>query len=110
MEKRFVTVLECAIAAGAKQSETGGYTLGELERVGFPLFCGCVDCEASLHAGNAYPSQCGYTRCEACINSAGDGFSTPAAFTAWDRWQEEERKAAIDREATEQAQEEDECA
>jgi hypothetical protein len=78
----YVSILDVAKARGVKESETGGISLGEFERVGLPLFCGC-SCTASLAAYNAYPTTAGHTMCEGCVKGSEKGFLSVEAFEAW---------------------------
>ena len=82
-----VTIIACAIDAGAKKEENGSVNGAEIERVGFNFMGGCARCEASLHAGNAYPSMSGYWLCSGCIDDT--GFETVQAFNDWNAPQEE---------------------
>ncbi len=70
-----ITVLQLALYRGAKETETGGITLGAIEDTGLPFFGGCSVCNASIAAYNACPSRSGYLKCSSgCIG--GDGFET----------------------------------
>jgi hypothetical protein len=70
-----ITVLELAVFRGAKESETGGFTMGEFDRVRLPMLGGCSVCGASIAAYNAAPSRSGVLKCaEGCIDA--DGFET----------------------------------
>lgn len=75
-----ITILDVALAWGAKGSEDGSINGSEFDRVGLPLFAGCQCCGASLAAYNAYPSSTGFTRCEDCVGNL--GFTTVAEFEA----------------------------
>lgn len=70
----YMTVLDIAIAMGAKSSVAGSYTAAELNKYGFQLMGGCARCEASIACYNAYPSKVGYWMCKDCISD--DGFET----------------------------------
>jgi hypothetical protein len=76
----FVTCLDVALARGARRDENGAITGSEFDRVGIPLFGGCLTCGASIAAYNAYPTTTGYLRCAGCVESAGDGYETVRAF------------------------------
>lgn len=78
-----VTILDCAIAAGAKPSPTYGnsYTAEELSRFGFAMLGGCAGCGESLAAYNAHPSRGGLWACKQCIGDG--GFESTAAFQRW---------------------------
>jgi hypothetical protein len=78
-----ITVLDVALAWGAKQDDDGSINGAEFDRVGLPLFGGCQCCHASIAAYNAYPSQSGFLRCEDCIGDM--GFNTVKEFENWDR-------------------------
>ncbi len=81
-----ITIMDVALFRGVKESEEGGITLGEFNRVGLHMFGGCQICEESLAAYNMYPSTSGYVRCRACIND--HGFPSTKAFEAWCAYQD----------------------
>jgi hypothetical protein len=82
-----VTILECAIARGAKETPEGGMTLGAIEATGLPFMGGCQRCGACIAAYNACPSTTGYLMCaEGCIGD--EGFPTAKAFDAWCAYQD----------------------
>ncbi len=67
-----ITLLELAIFRGAKESEDGGMSGSEIERVGLPFMGGCGRCGACVAAYNACPSQTGYIMCASgCIDGIG---------------------------------------
>ena len=76
-----VTILDCAVARGAKPDEDGNITMGDIEDVGLPFFGGCQVCHASIACFNAYPSKTNYLRCRSCIGSL--GFATTDEFETW---------------------------
>jgi hypothetical protein len=87
-----LSILDIALAKGAKQDERGGINMGEFDRLDLPFFSGCQHCHASLGPYNAFPSTTGFIQCRDCIE--GDGFATVAAFDAFmerKRIEEEER-------------------
>ncbi len=73
-----ITILELAIFRGAKESEGGGMSGAEIERVGLPFMGGCQRCGACIAAYNAAPSKTGYLMCNSvdsgCIGD--DGWDT----------------------------------
>lgn len=84
-----VTVLECA----KERRRQGGLLLSvvdqkgalngaDFQRIGLPMFGGCVSCEASIAAYNAYPTTTGYLMCKDCVCDE-VGFETTDAFEAW---------------------------
>ena len=82
MLKSSVTILDCAVARGAKaDEESGNFTMGDIEAVGLPFFGGCQLCHASIACYNAYPSKTNYLRCRACIGDL--GFATTGEFEEW---------------------------
>ena len=67
-----ITVLELAIFRGAKESESGGMSGAEIERVGLPFMGGCQRCGACIAAYNASPSKTGYLMCtHGCVDDVG---------------------------------------
>lgn len=77
-----ITILDVALAEGAKADATGAITADEFDARGLPFFSGCEGCGASLAPYNAFPSLSGRIRCRDCIGDA--GFETTAAFLAWE--------------------------
>lgn len=73
-----VSILDIAIAHGAKAEPDGAYTWGEFARLGLPFMAGCEVCGAVLAVYNAYPSTSGYTRCADDIGN--EGYATVADF------------------------------
>ncbi len=80
-QKTPVTILDCAVARGAKPDEDGNFTMGDIEAVGLPFFGGCQVCHASVACYNAYPSKTNYLRCRSCIGDL--GFATTDEFEEW---------------------------
>ena len=76
-----VTILDCAIARGAKPDDDGSFTMGDIKDVGLPFFGGCQVCHASIACYNAFPSRTNYLRCRSCIGDL--GFATTAKFEEW---------------------------
>ena len=76
-----VTILDCAIAAGAKPNEDGNFTAQAINDAGFPMFGGCSGCQASLAAYNMYPTRTGFVKCKDCVGDI--GFATTDAFNAF---------------------------
>jgi hypothetical protein len=77
-----VTILDCAVARGAKaDEESGSFTMGDIEAVGLPFFGGCERCHASIACYNAYPSRTNYLRCRSCIGDL--GFASTDEFEEW---------------------------
>jgi hypothetical protein len=77
-----VTILDCAVARGAKaDEESGNFTMGDIEAVWLPFFGGCQVCHASIACFNAYPSKSNYLRCRSCIGDL--GFATTDEFEEW---------------------------
>lgn len=73
-----ITILDVAMARGAKTDDDGGINLEEFEKLGLPMFGGCVGCGESLAAYNAYPTTSGYIACRECSHKS--GFETVQAF------------------------------
>lgn len=86
-----ITVLDVAIAHGAKRDEKGCINGSEFDRLGLPICGGCEICSASIAAYNACPGRYGYLRCKACI--AEDGFASVDAFDKWCKEIDEEDAA-----------------
>jgi hypothetical protein len=59
-----ITILDVAVAWGARKDERGCISGGEFERLGLPLFGGCQTCGASIAAYNAVPNKNGYLSCK----------------------------------------------
>jgi hypothetical protein len=77
-----VTILDCAVARGAKADEgSNSFTMGDIEAVGLPFFGGCQVCHANIACYNAYPSKTNYLRCRSCIGDL--GFATTGEFEVW---------------------------
>jgi hypothetical protein len=74
-----ITILDVAIAHGARADAAGGYSGAEFARLGLPMLAGCQRCGAALAAYNAYPTRSGFTGCAECT-SPEDGFSTVSRF------------------------------
>lgn len=67
-----ITILELAMFRGAKETEDGNISMGEVEKTGLPFMGGCGLCGACIAAYNASPSQSGYLMCsEGCIGDCG---------------------------------------
>lgn len=79
-----ITVLDVAVARGAKQGADGSINGGEFHRLGLPFFGGCLHCHASIAAYNAYPTKTGYLMCKDCCESSEQGYSTVEEFEAED--------------------------
>jgi hypothetical protein len=78
-----VTVLDVALAHGARRDEGGGINGGEFDRLDLPLMGGCGVCQATIAAYNACPSTAGYLCCaKGCIDGA--GFDSVAAYDKWE--------------------------
>ena len=75
-----VTILECAVAHGAKPGPDGSFTVQAINTAGFHFIGGCVACHTTLAAYNAYPSQGGFWCCADCIGE--HGFNTVQEFDA----------------------------
>ena len=88
-----ITILECAIAAGAQADEHGSFSGEEINRVGFHFIGGCVNCHATIAAYNACPSQGGFWCCKDCIGN--HGFETYDQFTTWQQ-EQADRDAKFD--------------
>lgn len=70
-----ITILELAEHRGVKASPDGSISMGAFADVGLPMLGGCAECEATIAAYNACPSQSGYLKChEGCIGD--DGYET----------------------------------
>lgn len=76
-----MTILEIAIAKGAKRNEDGSLGMGEFDALDLPFFAGCEHCEASLGPAQSFPSTSGYIRCKQCITTT--GFTTVEEFDDW---------------------------
>lgn len=74
-----LSILEIAIAKGAKRDEDGAINGGEFERLGLAMISGCQSCHASLGPWNAYPTTTGYIGCGDCTPQE-MGFDTVEAF------------------------------
>lgn len=83
-----ITILNLALAWGAKKDEDGSITMSEFDRLGLPFFAGCQHCFASLAAYNAYPTRNCFISCAECVQDT--GFKTAEDFTAWEKSQEED--------------------
>lgn len=81
-DARPVTILDVALAHGARQDAAGAISGAEFERLGLPMLGGCQGCAASIAAYNAYPSKTGYLQCKDCIGEL--GFATVAEFDSFD--------------------------
>lgn len=73
-----VTILDVAKARGAEVGEDGSINMGAFEEVGLQIMGGCITCEASIAAYNAFPSRCGYWCCADCVGDS--GFKTVELF------------------------------
>jgi hypothetical protein len=78
-----VTILDCAVARGAKPDEDGNFTMGDIEAVGLPFFGDCERCQASIACFNAHLSMNNYLRCRNCIGDL--GFARTDEFEEWCR-------------------------
>jgi len=76
-----VSILDAAIKMGANQDEHGSINGSEFNRLGLPIMGGCLHCEATVGAYNAYPSKTGYLMCADCVGD--QGFSTVEEFQAF---------------------------
>jgi len=73
-----ITILDVAIARGAK-ADTEGYIDGEeFARVGLSIIGGCAWCGATIAAYNALPTKLRYWGCVDCASH--QGFETVAEF------------------------------
>jgi hypothetical protein len=77
-----LSILDIALAEGAKADERGGISMAEFDQRGLPFFAGCQDCGASLAPYNAYPSKTGFIKCRDCIGGSDLGFATVEEFRA----------------------------
>ena len=68
-----ITILDLALFRGAKEVN-GSISAKEVNRVGLPFVGGCMHCQATIAAYNAYPSKAGYLKCSDCIGD--DGWET----------------------------------
>ena len=75
-----ITVLELALAEGAKKEPDGSISCHELVIRGLPILPGCEICHSSLGPGNAYPSTTGFIRCYDCLGDL--GFESAKDFEA----------------------------
>lgn len=66
-----ITILDLALHLGAKAEEDGAIPASEIQRVGLPFMGGCLHCQATIAAYNAYPSKSGYLKCADCIGDDG---------------------------------------
>lgn len=73
-ELKPITIIQLARFRGAKESADGSINGAEFYRVGLPILGGCLICEATIAAYNAYPSKSGYLKCRNCIGD--DGYAT----------------------------------
>lgn len=85
---RYITVLNLAIARGAKIGENG-VSGSEFDRLNLPFMGGCQRCGAMLHAGNMHPTKNGYITGSCCIEGD-DGFDSVPQYDEYER--EEARK------------------
>ena len=88
-----ITILECAIARGAKPNANGTISPEAINTAGFHFIGGCIDCHATLAAYNAYPTQGSFWACADCIDT--NGFLTMEKFNEWAAAQSE-RDAKFD--------------
>lgn len=87
----YITIMDIALARGVQKDPRGGYSSSEFKRVGLSVMGGCVRCQATLAAYNAYPGRCGYWLCKSCVEN--DGFETVDQFeqyTSEAEWLEED--------------------
>ncbi len=87
-----ITILDAALARGARTREDGSISMDAVEDTGLPFFGGCATCEASCAAHNMHPSTTGMVQCAACIGER--GFPSAAAFEAWCVYQDAVQAAA----------------
>lgn len=73
-----VTILDVAKSRGVRIEKDGSVTMGSMNDVDLAIFGGCLTCEASIAAYNAYPSRSGYWCCADCVGDF--GFKTVEAF------------------------------
>ena len=76
------TILDIAIARGAKEDDNGGINGAEFERVGLPLMGGCQVCNATIAAYNSYPGTNGFLVGSCCVEGI-EVFETVDAFETW---------------------------
>jgi hypothetical protein len=86
-----ITILDVAMARGARQAKDGSISGAEFDRLDLPFFAGCECCEESLAPYNSYPSTSGYIRCGGCV--CGVGFATVQEFEAWCKREDEDEDA-----------------
>ena len=75
-----ITILECAVAHGAKPGSDGSFTVQAINTAGFHFIGGCSTCRATIAAYNAYPTKGGFWRCADCVGD--NGFDTVEQFDA----------------------------
>jgi hypothetical protein len=75
-----ITILDVAVAWGAKRDEHGAISAEEFDRLDLPFFSGCQYCEASLGPYNAYPTKTGFISCKDCAEEM--GYADVPAFEA----------------------------
>lgn len=73
-----ITILDIAIAEGARQSEHG-LDAREFERLGLPFFGGCQICGATLGPYNAHPGRNGFLIGKCCVEPE-DTFETVVEY------------------------------
>lgn len=66
-----ITVLDLALAYGAKPDTDGSISGAQFVVRSLPILSGCQECGARLGPGNAYPSKTGYIRCHDCLGDLG---------------------------------------
>lgn len=73
-----ITILDVAIARGAKADTEGCIDGEEFARVGLSIIGGCAWCGATIAAYNALPTKLGCWGCMDCAHH--QGFETVAEF------------------------------
>ena len=101
-----VTVLDVALARGAKPDENGCISMGAVEDTGLPFLGGCEVCGATVSCGNSCPSTSGYIRCASgCIGDR--GFPSTKAFETWCVYQDALAEAEAQDEQRDQEQDQE---
>jgi len=77
-----VSICDVLYARKPELKDSEYITATEFDKEGLPFFSGCQGCGESLGPHNAYPSNTGFIRCEACVE--GRGFDTVEAFRKYE--------------------------
>lgn len=84
-----ITILDVAIARGAKADTENCISGAEFARVGLSIIGGCAWCGATIAAYNALPTKHRYWGCVDCVRD-GVGFDTVEDFETFQRDLDEE--------------------